>query len=70
MAGQEKWGRVGSLGSFLFIFIVVFVVLSSSSSFFFIIKKRVSLKLFKTKLHVSLGVSKFGSPMKHSWIHL
>ena len=36
MAGQEKWGRVGSLGSFLFIFIVVFVVLSSSSSFFII----------------------------------
>ena len=45
MAGQEKWGRVGSLGSFLFIFIVVFVV-PSSSSFFFLIKKRVSLKLF------------------------
>ena len=44
MAGQEKWGRVGSLGSFLFIFIIVFVVLSSS--FFFLIKKRVSLKLF------------------------
>ena len=45
MADQEKWGRVGSLGSFLFIFIIVFVVLSSSF-FFFLIKKRVSLKLF------------------------
>ena len=39
MAGQEKWGRVGSLGSFLFIFIVVFVVLSSSSSSSFFNKK-------------------------------
>ena len=40
MAGQEKWGRVGSLGSSLFIFIVVFVVLSSSSFFFFNKKAR------------------------------
>ena len=40
MAGQEKWGRVGSLGSFLFIFIVVFVVPSSSSFFFFNKKAR------------------------------
>ena len=40
MAGLEKWGRVGSLGSFLFIFIVVFVVLSSSSFFFFNKKAR------------------------------
>ena len=46
MAGQEKWGRVGSLGSFLFIFFVVLVVFSSFFFFFFLVKKRVSLKLF------------------------